>query len=75
MGVKKRAVVAQRIPTASLFLEDFQTSHFQATEAEVREEEGRRDHRIGGDRLMVGDTGWNAAAVLITDRGIDFLNI
>lgn len=28
MGVKERAVVAQRIPTVSLFLEDFQTSHF-----------------------------------------------
>lgn len=28
MGVKERAFVAQRIPTVSLFLEDFQTSHF-----------------------------------------------
>jgi len=28
MGVKERAVVAQKIPTVSLFLEDFQTSHF-----------------------------------------------
>lgn len=43
MGVKKRAVIAQRIPTVSLFLEDFQTSHFQATEAEVR---GRKEEGI-----------------------------
>lgn len=45
MGVKERAVVAQRIPTVSLFLEDFQTSHFQATEAKVRMEEGRREQQ------------------------------
>ena len=28
MGVKEKAVVPQKIPTVSLFLEDFQTSHF-----------------------------------------------
>lgn len=83
MGVRERAVVAQSIPTVPLFLEDFQTSHFQATEAKVKTEEGiqhqKQMERKKRERGM-GDDGRglqlrNAAKVLITDRGIGFLNI
>ena len=62
MGVKERAVVAQRIPTVSLFLEDFKhliSRQLKQRSERRKEEENNRlegDGERGRTGLMVGDT-------------------